>query len=165
MKALGKSARQPSRVYFTGGTTAVMHGWRETTIDIDLSFDPERDELFRALPTLKESLRVNIELARPPDFIPSVPGWEDRSRFIRREGLVDFYHYDLYSQALSKIERGHDQDLKDVEEMLGRGMIETGKLLSLYKAIEPQLYRYPAIDPGSFGESVRAVIEKTNMPS
>lgn len=160
MRALGSKARHPSRVYFTGGTTAVLTGWRDTTIDIDLRFDPEHDELYRALPVLKESLSINVELASPPDFIPILPGWEDRAQYIGREGLIDFYHYDPYSQALAKIERGHDQDVKDVDEMLRRGMIEMRKLLSLFEAIRPELYRYPAIDPDSFSRAVHQVTDR-----
>lgn len=154
MRALAVKVRLPARVYFTVGATAVMLGWRDTTIDIDLRFDPEHDELFRALPVLKETLGINIELACPSDFIPPLPGWEDRSQFIGREGTIDFYHYDPYSQALAKIERGHSQDVDDVNEMLKRRIVERTKLHSLYLAIEPQLYRYPAIDPSSFARSV-----------
>ena len=33
---------------------------------------------------------------------------------------MTFLHYDLYAQALSKLERGHDRDLLDVDEMLTR---------------------------------------------
>lgn len=91
MRALGSRSRNDARVYFTGGSTAVMLGWRDTTIDIDLRFVPEHDELFRALSDLKEKLRVNIKLASPSDFIPSLPGWEDRSIYIRREGKLDFF--------------------------------------------------------------------------
>jgi hypothetical protein len=69
------------------------------------------------LPRLKEQLGTNLELAAPDDFIPALPGWGDRSRYIGREGVVDFFHYDPYGQALAKIERGHAQDLADVREM------------------------------------------------
>jgi hypothetical protein len=155
MRAFGEAARGEARVYFTGGVTAVMMRWREATVDIDLKFIPELDELFRAIPELKEKLKINIELASPSDFIPQLPGWEERSKHICREGKVDFYHVDLYSQALSKIERGHEQDVSDVQAMLRDGLIEREKLLSLFREIEPQLYRYPAIDPGSFAEAVR----------
>jgi hypothetical protein len=137
MRALGSTARHRSKIYFTGGTTAVLFGWRNTTVDIDLRFDPEFDELYRALPLLKEQLGINLELVSPSDFIPLVPGWEDRSQFIRSEGLLDFFHYDPYSQALAKIERGHDQDVKDVDEM-----------------------RYPAIDPASFRRAVDQVVDQ-----
>lgn len=42
---------------------------------------------------------------RRDDFIPSLPGWRDRSVFIARHGAVDFYHYDCSAQALAKVER------------------------------------------------------------
>lgn len=154
MRALGRSAKHPAKIYFTGGTTALLIGWRDSTVDIDLRFEPDHDELFRALPILKEKLSVNIELASPPDFIPQLPGWEDRSEFICREGVLDFFNYDLYSQALSKIERGHNQDVTDVNEMIARGFIETRKLIMLFESIEPNLYRYPSIDPISFAKAV-----------
>ena len=118
MRLLGRRSHSEVRVYFTGGTTAVLRGWRDSTVDIDLKFVPETDELFRALAELKEQLQINIELASPPDFIPLLPGWEDRCQYIGREGKISFFNYDPYSQALSKIERGHDQDELDVRSMV-----------------------------------------------
>ena len=59
---------------------------RVSTIDIDLMLAPVDDRLYRELPSLKEALRLNIELANPSDFIPEVPGWQGRSLFIERRG-------------------------------------------------------------------------------
>ncbi len=150
MCALGEEARGDTRVYFTGGATAVLHGWRTTTVDVDVIFVPERDELYRVLPDLKERLRLNVELASPADFIPVHPEWEARSPFIAREGRVSFHHFDLYAQALSKIERGHVQDVEDVREMLGRGLVQGAQLAAYFDAVAPNLYKYPALDPGGF---------------
>src|ERR1700722_3827775 len=97
MEVLGREARQDSRLYFTGGATAVLMGWRTSTIDLDIRIVPESDSLFRAIPRLKESLELNVELACPSDFIPPLPGWEERSPFVVREGKLSFHHYDLYS--------------------------------------------------------------------
>jgi hypothetical protein len=149
-RELGRTAREPVRIYLTGGSTAVVEGWRETTVDVDLRFEPERDELLRELPALKERLRINIELASPPDFIPELPGWRERSPLVFREGRVAVHHFDLYSQALSKIERGFEHDLADVRSMLANGLVEPSRLRTLYDAIEPDLYRYPAIDSAEF---------------
>lgn len=157
MRLLGRRSHHEVRVYFTGGTTAVLTGWRDSTIDVDLKFEPETDELFRALPEIKEQLQINIELASPPDFIPLLPGWEDRCQYIGREGKITFYNYDPYSQALSKIERGHDQDERDVRSMIENGMLDRQKLLSLFHEIEPFLYKYPAIDPESFSRDVTRI--------
>ena len=155
MYQLGREAKSECRVYFTGGVTAVLEGWRDTTMDIDLRFEPELDEVYRALPEIKELIDVNIELAAPSDFIPELPGWRDRSRYIGREGKVSFYNYDPYSQALSKIERRHEKDLVDVDQMLTANLIERPKLLELFSEIKPMLYKYPAIDAQSFEQAVR----------
>ncbi len=88
------------------------------------------------------------------DFIPVPAGWEERSPFIAREGLVSFHHFDLYAQALAKTERGHAQDVGDVREMLRRGLIEAEAAVRYFDAIEPSLYRYPAVDPPSFRRAV-----------
>jgi hypothetical protein len=157
MRELGAEADGETRVYFTGGATAVLFGWRASTIDVDLKIVPDRDRLYRALPALKERLQINLELAAPDDFIAVRDGWEDRSPFIRREGRVSFHHFDLYAQALAKVERGHRQDLADVEAMLARGLIGREKAVEYFEAIEPKLYRYPAVDAASFRRAVMEV--------
>ena len=40
MAELGNRVRGPGRIYFAGGATALLHGWRSTTIDVDLKPDP-----------------------------------------------------------------------------------------------------------------------------
>jgi hypothetical protein len=37
MRAFGAAAEVPTRVYFTGSATAVLRGWRLSTIDVDIS--------------------------------------------------------------------------------------------------------------------------------
>ncbi len=149
-RELSRVARGPVRVYLTGGSTAVLEGWRASTVDIDLRFEPEADELLRVLPVLKERLDINVELVSPPDFIPQLPGWQERSPLVFREGVVEVRHFDLYSQALAKIERGFEQDLDDVRSMIANGLVQPARLRELYGSIEPLLYRYPAIDPATF---------------
>jgi hypothetical protein len=68
MEAFGRAAGGDVRVYLVGGTTAVLMGWRASTID--------------------------VEMVSPADFIPVPPGWEDRGIFIAQIGRVAFYHFD-----------------------------------------------------------------------
>jgi hypothetical protein len=157
-RRLGRVASSPTRIYLTGGASAVLEGWRDSTVDVDLRFEPDVDELLRELPVLKERLGVNIELASPPDFVPELPGWRERSPLAFREGNVDIHHFDFYSQALSKIERGFTQDLNDVDRMIERGLVQRARLRELYEEIEPELYRYPAIDPAAFRRKVEAAL-------
>jgi hypothetical protein len=154
MDALADAATSPVRVYLVGGTTAVLLGWRESTVDVDLVMRPEDDTLLRAIQRLKETLHVNVELASPADFIPVPDGWEDRGRFIRDARRVAFYHFDLYAQALAKVERGHERDLEDVRAMLERQLIRPERAIEYFDRIEPHLYRFPAIDQASFRTAV-----------
>ena len=62
----------------------MLLGWRETTIDVDIRLEPEDDAILRALPRLKDELRLNVELASPADFIPLPSGWQERSPFLYR---------------------------------------------------------------------------------
>jgi hypothetical protein len=158
MKTLAETVRTPGRIYLVGGASAVLLGWRPSTIDVDLKMVPESDELLRALPILKEQLSLNIELAAPDDFIPALPGWEVRSAFIQHGGKLSFYHYDFYAQALAKIERRHDTDRLDVERFLSSGLVEPNRLLELFLSIEDQLHRYPALDAKSFRHAVEQVV-------
>lgn len=155
-RELGRILQDPARMYLTGGATAVLEGWRATTVDIDVRFEGDPDEALRHVPALKERLHVNVELASPPDFIPELPEWRERSPFVFREGKLDVHHFDPYSQALSKLERAFDQDLADVDELIAHGLVDRARLLMLFHAIEPDLYRYPAIDPASFRARVEA---------
>lgn len=150
MAAMGRETKGPGRIYVTGGATALLHGWRPMTVDVDIKADPEPPAFFEAIANIKNALALNIELACPSDFIPELPGWRERSPFIARHGELDFHHYDPYSQALSKLERGHSRDLADVEAMLLDGLIVRDRLFAFFTDIEPMLIRYPALDPESF---------------
>lgn len=154
MQALGRVADDDGAAYFTGGATAVLVGWRKTTIDIDLKLVPESDRLLRTLPRLKDELSINVELAAPADFIPVPEGWEDRSVFVERVRRLSFFHFDPYAQALAKLERAHAQDLEDVEALLERQLVEPGRACAYFDEIERELYRYPAVDPRAFRRRV-----------
>ena len=156
MSAMGRKTKGPGRIYLTGGATALLHGWRPMTVDVDMKADPEPSGYFESIALLKNELSLNIELASPSDFIPELPNWRERSLFIARHGQIDFYHYDPFSQALSKLERGHARDLADADAMLRDGLIEKNLLLKLFDQIEPMLIRYPALDPQSFRDVVES---------
>ena len=155
--ALAREATTETDVFLVGGTSAVLVGWRATTMDVDLVMRPESDAMLRAIPALKERLHINVELASPDQFIPVPPGWERRSPVIARIGLVTFRHYDFTAQALAKLERGHARDLADVGAMLDGGLISGGEVRRMFAQMEPELYRFPAIDPPSFRRAVDAV--------
>lgn len=157
LRELGRRVSSAGNIYLTGGGTAVLLGWRGTTIDLDIKAGPEPAGFFQAIAALKEEIDINIELAAPDDFLPALPGWQDRSLFIVRHGPLNFYHYDPSSQALAKIERGHARDLDDVAAMFERGLVDREKLWLLFESIEPELIRFPSIEARTFRAEVMAI--------
>lgn len=154
---LGRVVSPGTRMYLTGGATAVLEGWRESTVDVDVRFEPDSDQALRRIAELKEQLNLNVELASPLDFLPELPGWRERSRFRLREGNLEVFDFDLYSQALSKLERGFELDLEDVRNMVVGGELDPKKLLELFAAIEDELFKFPAVDPPGLRRAVESL--------
>lgn len=150
MAELARTAPREARfrVYLVGGGTAVLAGWRSATIDADLCAD--RDEVFRDIQGIKERLQLNIEFARPEDFVPALSGTAERHRFIERVGRVDFYHYDPYAQLLSKVVRGFRKDLLDAERFVHSGWVDPRRFRDLVAAIPDSAYsRHPNLSRAS----------------
>jgi hypothetical protein len=164
MRALGERSRGPGCVYLTGGATAVLYGWRASTVDIDLKMDPEPAGAFEAIGALKDELDVNVELASPDQFVPVVSNWRSRGVFIERAGEVDFFHFDPLGQAVSKIERGHGRDLADVDAMLSRGLVSLADIGGYLKSVDAELLRYPAIDRAGFATKIAAFLQRKGRP-
>ena len=55
-RELGRVVAPGTRMYLTGGATAVLEGWRSTTVDIDICFEPDSDAALRRIADLKEEL-------------------------------------------------------------------------------------------------------------
>ncbi|MFQ5616865.1 MAG: DUF6036 family nucleotidyltransferase [Anaerolineales bacterium] len=154
LQALGRRFRKPGRVYLVGGTTMVYEGFRAQTLDIDLAFsieDRDHADSVRTIQRLKTELAINVEEASPGDFIPLPPGYQTRAHFIGRFGQLDVFHFDLYSVALSKIERGRDADFADVLALLEAERIDIETLRSHFKYILPRLSGFSLkADPQEF---------------
>jgi hypothetical protein len=159
MKALGREAQGSGCIFFTGGASALLIGWRESTVDVDIRLDPEPPGIFQAIAKLKQELNINIELASPQDFLPQLPGWRDRSVFIGKRGQIFFYHYDFTAQALSKLSRGFDRDMKDVRAMYQKKLFSLRELHDCFEAIALDLIRFPSLDPALLRSRVENFIE------
>ena len=162
LREIGSLATAPGSVLVCGGTSAILEGWRETTIDLDLSFAAEPGAFFEALAQVKKRFDISIDLLSPSAFVPLLPGAEERHELIGTYGLVTFAHFDFYTQALSKIQRGHTRDLADVQAMLRANKIVPAIFQDLFNAIEPELIRYPAIDPESLRIRLLQLLKDTH---
>ncbi len=139
---LGQRFRKAGRVYLVGGTTIVLEGFRDQSLDIDLAFEvapADHGALMQAIRELKDHLGVNVEEVSPADFIPLPAGYQDRAVFLGRFGSLEVFHFDFYSTALSKIARGTEEDLRDVAALVRASRIEMNRLEDCYREIRPRL--------------------------
>jgi hypothetical protein len=151
MTALGGRVKASTSIYLAGGATAVLHGWRASTDDVDLKVESDdEDEVVRILVALRDELSINIEFATPDHFIPVLAGWRDSSAFIYTEGAAVFRHFAYLPQALAKVNRWIAHDAEDVRAMLAQGLITTSSAWAYFEAIRPFLYRYPNIRETQF---------------
>jgi len=164
MKELARTAprRAAYRVYLVGGGTAVYLGWRRSSIDVDLF--SEHEGVFRDIQGIKERLDMNIEFARPEDFVPPLQGTADRHVFIDTVGSITFYHYDPYAQLLSKVVRGFQRDLDDAREFVRSGMVDPKRFRSLVAAIPGSDYaKYPSLSRGGVEKAVEIFLSQKEL--
>jgi hypothetical protein len=117
----------------------------------------DRERIERFMTALAREATADTDVFLVGGTSAVLVGWEQRSPIISRIGRVTFRHYDFCAQALAKIERGHARDLADVDAMLARGLISGANVRAQFAQIEPDLYRFPAIDPAWFRQAVDAV--------
>jgi len=160
MEALGAEPHAPARVYFTGGATAVLLGWRPQAIDVDLKLVPATAALEEAVRRRARTLEIDLDFLCPSEYLPELPGWEERSPLVGAFGPLVFHHYDLGAQVLAKLARGHAGDLDDVREILGRGLVEPAALLDAFARIEPDLSRFPGPPPAVLRRAVEEALGK-----
>lgn len=158
MQALGSEARDEARIFFTGGATAVLLGWRPLAIDVDLKILPATAALADAIRRQARVLDIELDFLCPADYLPELPGWEARSPLVERAGRLAFHHYDLGAQALAKIARGHAGDVADVREILVRGLVEPARLREIFRLIEPQLAGGRGLHPASLRKALEEAL-------
>ena len=138
LQRLGRRFPMPGRLFLVGGTTMVYEGFRRQTLEFDITFevaDEHHSTFVAAVRDLKEQLSLNIEEVSPAKFIPLPSGHQERSQCIGRYGQLDVFHFDLYSTALSKIERGTESDFDDVLTLLNDGRLELSLLIQYFDEI------------------------------
>jgi hypothetical protein len=155
---LGSMVHEPGRLYLVGGTTMVYEGFRATTVDIHVLVEADTPgAIIAAIRSLKDVLDMNVEFASPRDFIPLPAGWRERSIYVGRYAALDVFHFDLYSMALSKIERGTERDFQDVVALVSSGRLDPAELDTAFHEILPRIATegLGSMDPDVFAEHYR----------
>ena len=123
----------------------------------------DKEVVFRNIQEIKERLNINIEFARPEDFVPPLKGTVDRHVFIDTVGPITFCHYDPYAQLLSKVVRGFQRDLDDAIKFIDSGMVDPQQFRSLVGAIPDSAYaRYPNLSRDGIENAVETFLIETS---
>lgn len=64
------------------------------------------------------------------------------------------------AQALSKLSRGFDRDIKDIEAMYKQKLFSLSDLQNCFEAIVSELIRFPSLNPDVLRSRVEKFIER-----
>ena len=149
LQTLGKRITQPATIYLLGGGALCLLGSPRETLDVDYTLETSTREIEKIINTLAKEMKMDLEAVPLSEFIPLPPNAESRRRFVGRYGRLDVYIFDLYSIALSKIARGFESDLEDVQFLLAQNLILWNELENHFKSVLPAA-RKTDIDPKEF---------------
>jgi hypothetical protein len=149
LKKLGGRIAQPAALYLLGGSALCLLGSPRATLDVDYVLETGTREIEKTIDALAVELKMDLEAVPLAEFIPLPPNPESRRLLFGRYGQLDVYIFDLYSIALSKIARGFESDLEDVQFLLNQNLIVLGELEGYFQIILPDAPRAD-IDPQEF---------------
>jgi hypothetical protein len=142
-----------------GGSALCLLGSPRETLDVDYSIENAPPEIKKTLERLSVELKLDLEPVILGEFVPLPPEAESRRRFVGRYGMMDVYIFDLYSIALSKIARGFESDLEDVEFLLRQKLVAWEDLEMHYQSILPSV-KSADIDPKEFQQYFETLRKK-----
>ena len=145
LNRLGQCYRQAGAVYLVGGSSLLLVAAKASTADIDLTFEVSREhhaEFIRCLRQIGREMGLPIEQASPDEFLPLPAGHQDRRRYIVRYGALEVFHFDFYSVALGKLQRGNEKDYADVISMVRNHVIDFESLERYFQEVLPKLEDY-----------------------
>ena len=137
LQTLGKRISKPATLYLLGGSALCLLGSSRETLDVDYSLETSAKGIETIINELAKEMKMDLEAVPLSEFIPLPPDAESRRRFVGRYGWLDVYIFDLYSIALSKIARGFESDLEDVQFLLAKNLIVWAELEDHFQSIFP----------------------------
>lgn len=120
---------RPATLLLLGGGALCLLGSERPTADIDyVGDDLRQNELQQIIDQLAKELQLIIDPVPISQFVP-IPADADRRRIpVGRFGEIAVYVLDPYVIALSKLDRGFESDLEDVQFLLRRNLISLDQL-------------------------------------
>jgi hypothetical protein len=119
----------PATIILLGGGALCLLGSERPTADIDyVGDDIYKDELQQAIEQLANDIGLIIDPVPISQFVP-IPADADKRRIpVGRFGEITAYVLDPYMIALSKLDRGFESDLEDIQFLLRGNLISIEQL-------------------------------------
>lgn len=136
-KRLGEDLPQRARFYLLGGSALCLLGSVRETLDVDYQIENPTLQIADVMKRLAAELQLDLESVLLAEFIHLPPNVETRHRLFGKFGNMEVYIFDLYSIALSKIARGFESDLDDVEFLLRKNFIGWDELEGYFNTVLP----------------------------
>lgn len=128
---LGRRLDYPATLFLLGGGALLLLGNTRSTLDLDyVGDDIKKDELQRIIDVLAGEMQIAVEAVPFESFVPIAAAARTRHYFVGRFNTLDVYIFDLYSIAVSKLDRGFDTDIADVAFLVRRKLIDLRTLQS-----------------------------------
>lgn len=129
LTAVGDRATSPAVLVLLGGSGLSLLGNHRLTLDIDYDGEESAVDEFRVLlEQVAAEMYIELEAVPLHRFIPLPPGADSRHIPAGRFGNLQAFVFDPYSIALSKLDRGFDNDIEDIVFLLRRGLVEIDAL-------------------------------------
>lgn len=126
---LGERWGEDGRLTLLGGCALLLLGNSRTTLDIDYVGDDIAKTPFQHLiDKVAAEQRVHVDAVPIDQFVPVPADSEARKIHVGRYGRLDVFVLDPYVIAISKLDRGFDSDLDDVDFLLQRGILDLDRL-------------------------------------
>ena len=129
LEELGQRINHPDSLILLGGGALLLLGSSRQTLDLDyIGDDLDKNELQQVIDALANEMQVSVEAVPFDTFVPVSAEAQARHRFIGRFGALDVYVFDLYSIAVSKLDRGFDTDIADVAFLVRSELVDLAVL-------------------------------------
>jgi hypothetical protein len=146
---LSKRYTSDAIIYVLGGVALCVLGNPRRTVDIDYTIEAppdETQELIKSVQTLADEMKLELESVPLEKFIPLPKAAGSRHRWVGKFGSLAVYVFDPYSIALSKLARGFEADLQDIQFLLQEKIINLNQLGIFVEEALPKAWDYD-IDP------------------
>jgi hypothetical protein len=146
---LSERISKPAAFYLLGGGALCILGNPRRTVDIDYTFETQAAEAqnFQSVvQSVADEMVLELEAVSIDEFIPLPAQVIERRIHVGEFGQLSVYVYDPYSIALSKLARGFEVDLQDVQFLLRQKFIVMGVLEHLVEEALPHAWNFD-IDP------------------